>query len=648
MAQESKAKVYLLGDDPVIAFAGQELQTYWQRMAGGRAIVSVETRPVYDPQAEGLWLGTMDALRAGVGAGAQGWPQVADPRMDDAIAIAVHRGRGFLAGSNPRSVLLAVYRLLTEAGCRWVRPGAAGECIPQRDLGELSINVQERAAYRHRGICIEGAVSQENVTDIIAWAPKVGFNAYFIQFREAYTFYERWYTHRENPTKAPEPFSVERARECVAAAEREIARRGLLYHKVGHGWTCEPLGIAGLSWDAKDYTLSPEVRRYLAEVNGERAIWHGIPLNTNLCYSNPEVRRLVTEAIADYAQENPQVDILHFWLADGSNNQCECAACRQMIPADWYVMMLNELDALLTRRGLPVKIVFLIYVDLLWPPQVERIKNPERFILMFAPITRSYSTSFAASGATVSLPAYERNRLKFPSNVDENVAFLRAWQAIFQGDSFDFDYHLMWDHYYDPGYYAIAKLLNQDIKNLKQIGLGGLISCQVQRAFFPTGLPMVVMGRTLWDDTLSFDAIARDYFAGAFGPEGERAQEYLAQLSELFDPPYLRRERPQQDPEAAARFARIPDVVRAFQPVIARNLAQTTGCQAQSWRYLQIHGQMCTLLAQALAARARGEAEVSWAAWEQLKAYVQAQEDAIQPVFDVFEFIHTMERRLKS
>ncbi len=51
---------------------------------------------------------------------------------------------------------------------------------------------------------------------------------------------------------------------------------------------------------------------------------------------------------------------------------------------------------------------------------------------------------------------------------------------------------------------------------------------------------MVVMGRTLWNDTLSFDEIARDYFAAAFGAEGRRAQEYLAQLSELFDPPYLR------------------------------------------------------------------------------------------------------------
>ena len=64
------------------------------------------------------------------------------------------------------------------------------------------MKLRERPAYRHRGVCIEGAVSWEHVRDMVAWLPKLGFNAYFIQFREAYNFFQRWYEHEANPLLA--------------------------------------------------------------------------------------------------------------------------------------------------------------------------------------------------------------------------------------------------------------------------------------------------------------------------------------------------------------------------------------------------------------------------------------------------------------
>ena len=48
--------------------------------------------------------------------------------------------------------------------------------------------------------------------------------------------------------------------------EAEIARRGLGYHKTGHGWTCEPFGIDGTAWDSeRDYGLDEKTKEYLAE-----------------------------------------------------------------------------------------------------------------------------------------------------------------------------------------------------------------------------------------------------------------------------------------------------------------------------------------------------------------------------------------------
>ncbi|HPX39127.1 MAG TPA: DUF4838 domain-containing protein, partial [Candidatus Hydrogenedentes bacterium] len=334
--------IRVISEDPVIQFAAEELKHYLARATGRE--VAVDTAA-----AEGLVLGLMADL-PGVPA-----PGVANPELDDAIHIDTRGASGIVAGINPRSVLLAVYRYLTELGCRWVRPGDDGAYVPSLEqLGD--VRVSETPSYRHRGVCIEGAVSYEHVRDMVDWLPKLGFNGYFIQFREAHTFFDRWYRHTGNPKQAGEALPVEKAREYTEQLEKEIKRRGLLYHKVGHGWTCEPFGIPGLGWEEEARSAPPEVAKYLAEVRGKRDFWKGVALNTNLCYSNPEVRRIIVEAVVAYAREHPAIDYIHFWLADGTNNNCECAQCVRARPSDFYVMMLNELDRRLSEAGLATRI----------------------------------------------------------------------------------------------------------------------------------------------------------------------------------------------------------------------------------------------------------------------------------------------------
>jgi hypothetical protein len=306
--------------------------------------------------------------------------------------------------------------------------------------------------------------------------------------------------------------------------------------------------------------------------------------------------------------------------------------------------MLNELDAKMTAAGVATKIVFLAYVDLLWPPETERIANPSRFLLMFAPITRSYSTSFpSAKRWTGELPPYVRNKLEFPRDPGLNIAFLEAWEKGFGGDGFDFDYHLMWDHYFDPGYYSMAKILHQDIEGLRAIGLGGLMSCQVQRAFFPTGLPMTVMGRTLWDREAWFDDLAADYFATSFGPRGEEARAYLEAISELFDPPILRGEGTDQDRRRAARkLGRLAGLIREAKPMIADGVALPDPAQARSWKLLKAHAEMCRLLARALQKKWTGDDEEARARGWKLVEWARRHERSLQTEFDVFEFLQVV------
>ncbi|WP_459191124.1 DUF4838 domain-containing protein [Halosimplex sp. J119] len=635
----STLTVNRLSDDETVAFAAEELGEYLSELLDEP--VTVAQRDAYDADA-GLWVDTAATLPIEL-------PEVDDPTLDDAIRIETDGSTGVVAGVNPRSALLAVYRYLREQGCRWVRPGPDGEHVPS--VATLDpVDVADRPSHRHRGITIEGAVSEDHVRDMIDWAPKVGYNSYFIQFFESYPFFERWYTHENNPTYEPEEFSAERAREIHAECVRAIEKRGLTYHAVGHGWTARALDLPDKGWGDTDATVPEEIEPYLAEVDGERKLHDGIPVNTELCYSNSEARSLLVETIADYAEVHSEVDVLHVWASDGHKNHCECDECVGARPSDLYVQTLNELDAVLTERGVDTRIAFLMYTDLLWPPEEARIENTDRFSLMFAPITRSYAETYADLDLDdlPDLPPYERNDFDYPTDLAENVAFLAAWREAFGGDAFDFDYHLMWDHFRDPGQFLTSDVLATDMRHLDDIGVDGNVSCQVQRVFFPTGLPMVAMGRRLWDGDASFDAIVDDHLETAFGPDADAVRAYLETISDCFEPLYsghdsLDGDSSVIDPAVASSFEAVADAVAEIQPTIERNAERDDDPQRTSWEYLGHHADICEQLAPALAAKARGNDESAHERWVEVRELVQRREPDLHPALDVYFFVNIFE-----
>jgi hypothetical protein len=315
------------------------------------------------------------------------------------------------------------------------------------------------------------------------------------------------------------------------------------------------------------------------------------------------------DAIVAHCKENPGIDMLHFWLADGTNNHCECENCRQMLPADWYVLMLNELDEALTAQDLNTKIVFLIYVDLLWAPEKQKLSNPERFTLMFAPITRNYGQNYSEYlHFEGELPAYHRNKLDFAASLALNLAQLRQWQKGFTGDSFIYDYHLMYAHYNDPGYEACAQNLFEDMKSLSDIGLNGMISCQLQRCFFPTALPMKMMAAALWDKNCDYEQMANAYYLSAFGPDGPLVRRYMQTISEQFSI----YEGPSHGRGAkiigtlCRDYEQVKQCVLAFQPIIDRN-EQINAPWHADWQILRIHSQYVLRIAEALEQVQRGD-----------------------------------------
>ncbi|MBR5460324.1 MAG: DUF4838 domain-containing protein [Clostridia bacterium] len=627
-----------IGNHKTVVFAAEELNKYL-KLIDPELFIDVRVYEKYDETLEGLlWVGMDDSFTAEM-------PKVKDASLDDAILINVASSTGVISGNNPRAVLIAVYRFLKELGCAWVRNTSDGEIIPSYTMTPVTTYVCEAASYRHRAICIEGAISFEHIIDMLDWIPKASMNGYYIQFFLPAVFFERWYTHKSNHFLPPEPLDNEAIRGMVVRIKEEIAKRSLLYHAIGHGWTSEPLGFDSAGWHEEDSANIPDEKRVLiAELNGERAFLKGVPMNTNLCYSNPTARKLMTDAVADYCISHPEVKFVHFWLADYPNSFCECEKCRDTLPSDHYVMMLNAIDERLTAAGCDTKVVFLVYYDLLWAPKTEKINNPDRFTMMFAPITRSYAQSFkTVDFSSTETAPFVRNKLIIPANVAENVAHLTNWQKCTGvEDGFDYDYHLMWDHHNDVGYYKVAQTLFDDMQNLDKIGLNGMVSCQLTRASYPTGLPMYMMAEGLWDKECDFEEKSDEYFLSAFGADGLAVKEYLKRLSELIDPNFIRNATPERCEAHKTSIPLAIGTISEFEKTIGVNLDTLDNSNLRkSWEYLSLHAMITKEYGKALILRANGASEEERvAAMEKLCDLINMNEMKLHRVLDCFFYYH--------
>ena len=619
-----------------MVFAASELRKYVGRMAGR------EDAAVIVPAGEKITGAIEVGLFSDFGFSTS---DLKDPALDDAIRVEVAGGKGRISGSNPRSVLLAVYRFLEANGCRWLRPGEDGELVPKRPVTDLSAQISDQAALRFRGTNNCCTYSLQNILDKIDWAPKVGMNMFFNEFSLPKELYGRWYEHEWNSLKAPTPLTEQEVTAYHRQTILEIKRRGLIYHAIGHGWSGTALGLTDSQSNDSQFRLEGENKKFLAQVNGVRGQRAGFK-HTDLCYGNPEVRRRMVQAVVDYATEHPEVDLLHVWMADGMNNDCECDLCKNTRPSDFYLMQLNEMDRELTRRGIKTRLVFLAYGDLLWPPEKERFKNPGRFVMMFAP-SRMYDKPYDLTADGSPLPPFRLNHNTLPTDEKQMMAFFHAWRKIFSGEVFVFDYHFIGYHYFDPGQSAVSAVLAEDIRRLEKLGIGGYVSCQNLRVAFPTGYPIFLHARLLWNPAADTEELAREYFETSFGEDGQACRRYLEKLSVLFDAPSTYRGIRGEgwtDAQLAQKLREVPALVESFRPVVERNLGQTDRVQAASWRCLSIHLDYASLFARTLRAKAQGDQSLANTYGTQLLEYLQVNEDRIQPAFDLWWFMNTMGR----
>lgn len=622
-------KINVVTVNETVIFAAEELKKYLRMMMPEAGNFNI----CFDIGTEdGIRLGLMQDFGLDVS-------DVKDTKLDDIIYIDMQEKEGIIAGDNPRSVLLAVYDYLRENGCRWLLPGIDGEYIPMRD----TVPVKRRfvPTCRYRGWVSEGTVFQQSFREAIDFAPKLGFNVFMIEFKFPKSYYMRYYEHVNNPHRAPEPVGFETMIQWKRQLECEITKRGLQYHDMGHGFTYEPFGIAtpdGWNTEYED-KVTPEYRDVIAKINGARKIRH-YPINTNLCMSNLNARTKVAEYAVEYAKMHSNVDYLHIWLADANNNHCECENCIAKRPSDWYVVLLNEIDEAFTKAGLDTKIVFIAYFDTAWAPLYEIIKNPNRFVLMIAPITRSYLETLP-NGVKVAPAPFELNKLKMPPTLEAFFALFEGWKKMWKGDNISFEYHFWRAMWMDISHIGIAKRLSEDVKVYKQYGINGILEDGSQRCFFPTGLALYVYARTLYDDRLSYEEIVEDYFFHAFGEDWKLFYDYLEELGNAFEHRFMCGKKNKKagvygfyNPEKVADFESIPEITAKGVELIKSHYNSDFRLRTISVRLLEYHAEFANILAEAMIPKCLGDDEGARERFEVLIDKMGKNEEKIEMYYD--------------
>ena len=544
----------------VVDFAAEELKKYLRMMMPRCGEIEIS----YTPDAkDGFRLGLMSDFGLDTS-------ESDDVTLDDILHIDTDENGGIIAGSNPRSVLLAVYRYLTINGCRWLFPGIDGEFIPVKNIEPTKYH--KMADCRYRGQCNEGAEAQHLMMEEIDFTPKIGMNIFMIEFEIPKAYYDRYYNHSSNTAnREPEPVTAETVLQWKRQCEAEISKRGLQFHDMGHGWTAEPFKISSTcGWDSTKEEIDEEKKQYLAMLNGKRDVYRGVPLCTSFCMSNPKARTIVANYIVDYAKLATNVDYLHVWLSDDRNNICECEECQKKSPSDWYMMLMNEVDELLTKNNLATRIVFICYYDTMWAPTTVELKNPDRFSLLVAAITRDYTKSVEKNldSSKIQLTEYKLNKNDLPSDVNQYIVHAQNWMKHCNVNSLVYEYHYWWPQYRDFGIFGAAKILHEDIKGYKSNGCNGLIEDGSQRSFFPNGFSFFVYASTLFDTSADFESLKEDYFKNAYGDDYKEVIAFFEKLGKTVDFKYLTSREIHNGPIPNENLKLIPAIVDEFTPFV--------------------------------------------------------------------------------
>jgi hypothetical protein len=360
-----------------------------------------------------------------------------------------------ILGGAPRGTLYGVFGLLEEhLGCRWFTPEVRRIPVHER-LVIPALDERRRPAFEYRDVLISECHDGD-------WALR----------------------NRLNSSQA-----------------RLDAERGGRTEYAGFVHTFEELVPP-----ARYYAQHPE---YFSELGGKRLATDG-----QLCCTNPDVVRIVTEEVRKRLRENPAAKIASVSQNDRFNN-CQCAECRALSERDGspiapVLTLVNQVAEALEPEFPDRWIDTLAYQWSRRPPRTLRARK--NVIVRLCSIECCFAHPFDGC---------EKNR--------SFVADIVGWQAHSE--------HLwIWDYVTDFAHYLLPfpnlAVLGPNVRFFAAHGVTGVF--EEGNYTSPWGefqtLRGYLLAKLLWNPAIDERAARDEFLAAVYGSAAEPIREYLELL----------------------------------------------------------------------------------------------------------------------
>ncbi len=383
------------------------------------------------------------------------------------VSVMTLDGSLYLAGNTPRGALYAVYTLLNrELGVRWLWPGEDGEFMPPRSSWQVpQLDIHHKPGYRWRGFHLCGDWRDHQLFRI--WMARNFINI-----------------HRHSSPK-----SEQRLGFYSMYSSHNAHLRGSQY-----------------------FEEHPE---YFAEINGKRYA-------SSICFTHPEVLKLVAENLAAHVRKNPHLEILSIYPSD-SQDYCRCAECAKMDYSTAWFSFFNRVTDILKEEFPHLKFATLAYQGYIELPKCE-IRNAA-FV--------EYASYGRCNTHTFGHPDCPRNA--------KTLAAFSEWEAsgipignygyefdIFRRNSRFTPFLSLIDDAIKEGWRRKQVLLVTEVSLSPRTGPITRVRNWQQR------LPIYLYAQLMWQPEADMSELVADWCRTVYGPAAQPMCDYLLGLDQAW------------------------------------------------------------------------------------------------------------------